>query len=216
MFPANGGMELADSSSAARWADGLACHDILSSTMTLGRQLNELLVLSLLRRGPVHGCQVSVEVEERSGGLFTPGHGTLDPILRRLETEGLIAGEGSDPVAGRARKSYAMTEEGRTRLEESVRESRTLKRILGSDAVIRHLARLHARSWMGWSEATGARAPGDPLLGRYGGGATTAGHRGRHRYDDVRRGAARKHDPGARVAANLSRRRGTRVAPVSA
>lgn len=34
------------------------------------------------------------------------------------------------------------------------------ERILGSDAVIRHLGRLHAGSWKGWSEATGARLSG--------------------------------------------------------
>lgn len=99
-------------------------------SQTVGRRLNELLVLSLLRRGPMHGYQVSVEVEERSGGFFTLGHGTLYPILHRLEAEGLIAGEWSDPAAGRARKSYALTEAGRTRLEESAREWRALERSL--------------------------------------------------------------------------------------
>lgn len=42
--------------------------------------------------------------------------------------------------------------------EEARREAE--ERILGSDAVIRHLGRLHAGSWKGWSEATGARLSG--------------------------------------------------------
>jgi PadR family transcriptional regulator, regulatory protein PadR len=99
-------------------------------SQTLGRRLNEFLVLSLLEREPMHGYQVSVEVEERSGGFFTLGHGTLYPILHRLEAEGLIAGSWSDPAAGRARKSYALTEAGRTRLAESAREWRALERSL--------------------------------------------------------------------------------------
>lgn len=99
-------------------------------SQTLGRRLNELLVLSLLRRRPMHGYQVSVEVEERSGGFFNLGHGTLYPILHRLESEGFIAGEWSDPASGRARKSYVLTEAGRTRLKEGAREWRALERSL--------------------------------------------------------------------------------------
>lgn len=34
------------------------------------------------------------------------------------------------------------------------------ERIVGPDAVVRHLGRLHAKSWRGWSEATGARLSG--------------------------------------------------------
>ncbi|MEX2531832.1 MAG: PadR family transcriptional regulator [Gemmatimonadota bacterium] len=91
-------------------------------SQSLGRRLNELLVLSLLRRAPMHGYQVAVEVEERSDGFFTFNHGTLYPILHRLETEGLIAGEWSDPAEGRARKAYALTEAGRTYRAEGLRE----------------------------------------------------------------------------------------------
>ena len=80
-------------------------------SQTLGRRLNELLVLSLLRRGPMHGYQVSVEVEERSGGFFTLGHGTLYPILHRLEEDGLIRGSWSKKQ-GRRRKVYALTRTG--------------------------------------------------------------------------------------------------------
>lgn len=89
-------------------------------SQSLGRRLNELLVLSLLRRGPRHGYQVGVEVEERSDGFFTFHHGTLYPILHRLEKDGRIAGEWSDPEQGRPRKEYALTEAGRTYLEEAV------------------------------------------------------------------------------------------------
>lgn len=101
-------------------------------SQSLGRRLNELLVLSLLRRGPGHGYQVAVEVEERSGGFFTFKHGTLYPILHRLEQEGLIAGDWSDPEEGRARKEYALTEAGRTYLEEAIRQWEALVERLAS------------------------------------------------------------------------------------
>jgi PadR family transcriptional regulator, regulatory protein PadR len=74
----------------------------------------------------MHGYQAALEIERRSGGYFRFNHGTLYPILHRLEKEGLIAGDWSDPEAGRARKEYALTEAGRTYLAEISRSWRAL------------------------------------------------------------------------------------------
>lgn len=93
----------------------------------LGRRLNELLLLSALRRAPMHGYQVAQEIEEGSGGYFRFNHGTLYPILHRLENDGLIAGDWSAPEEGRARKQYALTEAGRTYLDEASRQWHTLE-----------------------------------------------------------------------------------------
>lgn len=72
------------------------------------------MILTQLREAsPLHGYQVALEVEERSGGFFPFSHGTLYPILHRLERDGLIAGQWSDPAKGRPRKEYALTEAGR-------------------------------------------------------------------------------------------------------
>jgi PadR family transcriptional regulator, regulatory protein PadR len=106
--------------------------DDLYDSQGLGRRVNELLLLSALRRRPAHGYQLALEIEEQSGGYFSFNHGTLYPILHRLETEGLIAGEWSDPDTGRPRKQYSLTEAGRTRLAEGVREWRNLSRRLDS------------------------------------------------------------------------------------
>ena len=80
------------------------------------RGMNELLVLAALRSGPRHGYQIALELERRSGGLFSLQHGTLYPILHRLERGGLIAGEWSRR-GGRRRKVYALTSPGRAHLE---------------------------------------------------------------------------------------------------
>jgi PadR family transcriptional regulator, regulatory protein PadR len=100
-------------------------------SQSLGRRVNELLILSQLRRQPLHGYQIALEIEERSSGYFPFNHGTLYPILHRLEKEGLIAGGWSDPDEGRARKQYALTDAGRSYLEEVVRGWRTLEAELG-------------------------------------------------------------------------------------
>lgn len=105
-------------------------------SQSLGRRLNELVLLALLRRAPMHGYQVAAEAEERSGGFFSFSHGTLYPILHRLEKEGLIAGEWSDPAEGRSRKEYALTRAGETYLEAGIRHWQ---------AVDAHLARIVGR-----------------------------------------------------------------------
>ncbi len=59
------------------------------------RDLNELLVLSALREGPKHGYQIGQDTEANSNGLFRFSHGTLYPILHRLEEGGLLRGHAS-------------------------------------------------------------------------------------------------------------------------
>jgi PadR family transcriptional regulator PadR len=80
------------------------------------RGIHELLVLALLRDGARHGYQIALDLAERSGGLFDLKHGTLYPILHRLEADGRIAG--SWTRGRRARKVYRLTAHGRRALEE--------------------------------------------------------------------------------------------------
>lgn len=83
-------------------------------TRSLGRDVNEALVLSVLSDGPMHGYQIALEVEDRSEGAFELQHGTLYPILHALEDEGLIRGSWSEE--GRRRKVYRLTDSGRRHL----------------------------------------------------------------------------------------------------
>jgi PadR family transcriptional regulator, regulatory protein PadR len=105
-------------------------------SQTLGRRVNELVVLALLGSEPMHGYQVATETERRSDGYFAFNHGTLYPILHRLEQEGLIAGRWSDPDAGRPRKEYALTPRGRHHLQTGLEEWQVLhghlSRLVGS------------------------------------------------------------------------------------
>ena len=87
-------------------------------SQSFGRKINELLVLRELDRAPLHGYQVALEIEERSDGYFQFNHGTLYPILHRLDKEGLVSGRWSNPEKGRPRKEYALTEAGRTYLTQ--------------------------------------------------------------------------------------------------
>ena len=79
------------------------------------RDINELLVLSTLRGEAKHGYQIGLDVEADSNGLFRFRHGTLYPILHRLEGEGLIKGSWSKD-GGRRRKVYSLTRSGERHL----------------------------------------------------------------------------------------------------
>lgn len=79
------------------------------------RDIHHLLLLSSLREGPKHGYQIALDVEEQSNGLFRFKHGTLYPILHRLENEGLIRGSWTKEQ-GRRKKVYALTRAGERHL----------------------------------------------------------------------------------------------------
>ena len=88
----------------------------------LSRSCNEVLILSTLSSGPHHGYQLALEIEENSGGAFGFKHGTLYPILHKLENDKLIQGEWLEEEGRRKRKSYQLTAAGRRRLSQQVVE----------------------------------------------------------------------------------------------
>lgn len=81
------------------------------------RDINVVLVLATLQNGQKHGYQIAQDVESESNGLFRFRHGTLYPILHRLEKEGLIEGSWSRQDGGRKKKLYMLTPAGRRHLE---------------------------------------------------------------------------------------------------
>lgn len=81
----------------------------------LTKQLNELLLLATLRDGPAHGYEIALSIQQSTRGAFVLQHGTLYPILHRLEKEGFI--EGRWEPGARRRKSYELTSRGRAYLE---------------------------------------------------------------------------------------------------
>lgn len=98
--------------------------------ITLSKRINELMVLAVLEHGPAHGYQIALSVEERTGGAFSFQHGTLYPILHRLEDEGRVRGTWRGE--GRRRKTYRITRAGRAELEAGADElERQFRALLG-------------------------------------------------------------------------------------
>jgi PadR family transcriptional regulator PadR len=74
----------------------------------------DMCLLALLAREPVHGYELVRRVE--AAGFDAVGYGTVYPLLTRMRRLGLVADEMQASPAGPARKVYALTDAGRTRL----------------------------------------------------------------------------------------------------
>jgi DNA-binding PadR family transcriptional regulator len=76
-------------------------------------------VLALLDDRPMHGYEMIQELEERTGGRWTPSPGSIYPTLQLLEDEGLVSAE---EVEGR--KVYSLTEAGQKEAPARTEEAR--------------------------------------------------------------------------------------------
>jgi PadR family transcriptional regulator PadR len=85
----------------------------LIEPQSLAKSCNEALILACLEEGARHGYQIALDIEKKGGGYFRFNHGTLYPILHKLEKEGLIKGAWSDAGPRGKRKSYGLTAKGR-------------------------------------------------------------------------------------------------------
>ncbi|HEY9283911.1 MAG TPA: PadR family transcriptional regulator [Pyrinomonadaceae bacterium] len=77
----------------------------------------ELLILRLLRTGPLNGWDVMQRIRLVSGEVLTITPGALYPALHRLEGRGLISAEWGASENNRQAKFYRLTAAGRKRLD---------------------------------------------------------------------------------------------------
>ena len=75
----------------------------------------DLLLLSTLQAGPLHGYGVVEKLRGLSEGAFDLAEGTVYPALYRLEAGGLLSSSWTK-AAGRRRRVYALTRRGRGEL----------------------------------------------------------------------------------------------------
>ena len=67
--------------------------------------------------GPQHGYGIARRIEQVSEDLLAVNHGTLYPVLLKLEQEGSIASEWGVSENNRKAKFYRITKAGRRQLE---------------------------------------------------------------------------------------------------
>lgn len=75
----------------------------------------KLVILNLLDEKPRHGYEIIKDLEERSGGRYTPSAGAVYPTLTLLEDLGYAV---ATPEEG-GKKVYAITDAGRAHLAEN-------------------------------------------------------------------------------------------------
>jgi DNA-binding PadR family transcriptional regulator len=80
-----------------------------------------LLVLHVLSDGPSYGNQLMERVSQLTGGLVAVNPNTMYPLLRSLESRGLVAGEWEHPER-RSRRFYRLTPAGETERDRLRRE----------------------------------------------------------------------------------------------
>ena len=95
----------------------------------------ELLVLRLLRSGPLNGWDVMQRIQVISGEVLSITPGALYPALHRLEERGLVLAEWGASENNRQAKFYKLTAAGRKQLDT---ERETWARFTGAvEAILR-------------------------------------------------------------------------------
>src|SRR3954465_1861950 len=87
------------------------------------RQILPLLVLHLINEGPSYGNKLMERIGAMTAGVLSVNPNTMYPLLRRLESDGLIEGRWEHPER-RSRRYYSLADAGReeyARLVEDVR-----------------------------------------------------------------------------------------------
>jgi len=96
----------------------------------------EPVVLEVISGGATYGYEIARAIQQHSEGKLCAQEGTLYPALHRLEKQRLLKAQWKTSPEGRRRKHYALTAEGRRRLEALRVEwklfSKTVGRILGT------------------------------------------------------------------------------------
>ena len=82
----------------------------------------DMLILKTLALEPMHGYGIAVRLEQMSHGVFRANAGSLFVAFQRLQRSGLIKGEWKATENSRRAKYYALTDQGRKRLDSEKRE----------------------------------------------------------------------------------------------
>ncbi|MBX3322774.1 MAG: helix-turn-helix transcriptional regulator [Phycisphaeraceae bacterium] len=92
----------------------------------LMRGAGPVAVLKLLGRGEKYGYELVDELAQKSDGVLAMGQSTLYPMLYNLEGKGLIEGVWREADSGRDRKYYRLTDKGRKKLAEDIKQWQAL------------------------------------------------------------------------------------------
>lgn len=78
----------------------------------------EVLILSVLAHGPLHGYALARSIERLTHRALIIEEGTLYPALKRLHKRGHLLAEWRTTPTGRRGREYRLSDAGRRRLAE--------------------------------------------------------------------------------------------------
>jgi PadR family transcriptional regulator, regulatory protein PadR len=78
----------------------------------------DLLILTTLAAGPMHGYSIAQQIQRHSGDALVVEEGSLYPALYRMEEKGWISAAWGRSENNRRAKFYELTRAGRRQLEE--------------------------------------------------------------------------------------------------
>lgn len=87
--------------------------DVLPGTL-------QMLVLSTLLRGPLHGYAIAKEIQRRSEDKLQVEEGSLYPALQRMLRKGFVTAEWVSAGPKRRARVYRLTAEGRRQVATEV------------------------------------------------------------------------------------------------
>ncbi len=82
----------------------------------------DMLVLNLIDEKDMYGYQIIDELVRRSDHTFELKTGTLYPLLHLLEQKKYLESYDAEPIAGKTRKYYRITADGKKYLYEKTAE----------------------------------------------------------------------------------------------
>ena len=81
----------------------------------------ETLVLKVLYGGALHVYGIRKTLYERSNGYLGLAEGRLYPLLRQMESRGLVCGCNAISCTGRRVREYSLTQIGRSELDTQIK-----------------------------------------------------------------------------------------------
>ena len=82
----------------------------------------DLLVLRVLRAGPLHGYAIALRIRELSAGVLEAEEGALYPALQSMLMEGWVTAKWGVSQTNRKVRFYSLTREGSRQLERELSE----------------------------------------------------------------------------------------------
>src|SRR6185503_4649953 len=81
-----------------------------------------MLVLRVLRKGPLHGYAIAQRIRELSDSVLEAEEGSLYPTLQRMLIEGWVKAETGTSETGRRVRFYTLTHQGTKQLKQEIVE----------------------------------------------------------------------------------------------